>query len=126
LTKPCAGDNVRLMAENKTSSTNPLDDLTPNVAAALAYSLVFISGIYFFVTSKDKFVRFHAFQSIVVFIGLAAVNMVLTSIPALGLMIGPLLGLGSVILWVLLMVKAYQNEKFKLPVIGDIAENQVK
>jgi uncharacterized membrane protein len=119
---------VKSVDEKTTTSENtaPLSGLAPNVAGALAYSLAFVSGIYFFVTYKDKFVRFHAFQSIVLFIGLAVVNAVLVSVPFLGLMISPLLGVGSVILWVLLMVKAYQNEKFKLPVIGDMAENQTK
>ncbi|OPZ66448.1 MAG: Chloroplast import component protein (Tic20) [Candidatus Aerophobetes bacterium ADurb.Bin490] len=52
--------------------------------------------------------------------------MVLAFIPAVGPLLSPAISLGILALWVILMVKAFQKELFKLPVIGDLAEQQVK
>jgi uncharacterized membrane protein len=99
--------------------------LAPNVAALLSYLLGFITGIIFLVIEKeDRFVRFHAMQSTLTFGGLFVIN-VLTFIPVLGWMIQLLLWPVSVILWILLMVKAYQKENFKLPIVGDLAESNI-
>lgn len=114
--------------------------LEPNVAALLSYVLGLITGIIFIVIEKDdKYVRFHAMQSIafnvaiiVVEIALSIVLGILGALPGLGLamiMLGAavsgLLSLGIFVLWIILMLKAYQGEKFKLPIIGDYAEKQV-
>lgn len=97
--------------------------MQPNAAALLSYLLGFITGIIFFVIEKDnKFVRFHAMQSIVTFGGLFVINIVVAYIPGINIIITPILGIAGLILWVILMVKAYQGESFKLPVVGDIAE----
>jgi uncharacterized membrane protein len=100
-----------------------------NVEAALSYFLGFLTGIFFFVSEKEnKFVRFHAMQSIAVFIALFVINMVLgiiLTITIVGLMVLPLIYLLEFILWIVLMYKAYKGEKFKLPVAGDFAEKQV-
>lgn len=100
-----------------------------NIEAALSYFLGFITGILFFVLEKEsKFVRFHAMQSIAVFIAVFVINMVLVTILAItivGLILLPLIYLIEVILWIFLMYKAYKGEKFKLPVVGDFAEKQV-
>lgn len=88
--------------------------MKPNVAGALTYLLGFVTGVIFFLISKDKFVRFHALQSIMLFVGLTVLNY----IPFLNVIVG----IVALILWLVLMFKAYQGEKFKLPVIGDIAE----
>ena len=50
--------------------------------------------------------------------------MVFAFIPVIGAIIVPIISIASLILWVILMVKSYQGEKFKLPIIGDIAEKQ--
>jgi len=102
-----------------------------NVEALLSYLLGFITGIIFFLVEKEnKFVRFHAMQSIVVFGGLFVISFVLGFmlgfVPFLGLAISSLLGLVQIILWIVLMFKAFQGEYFKLPIAGDIAEKQVK
>jgi len=100
-----------------------------NVEAALSYFLGFLTGILFFVMEKEsKFVKFHAMQSIAVFIALFVINMVLgiiLSITIVGLMLLPLIYLLELILWIMLMYKAYKGEKFKLPIAGDFAEKQV-
>ncbi len=96
--------------------------LQPNVAALLSYLAGFVTGIIFFVIEKDnKFVRFHAFQSLVLFGGLFVIQMVLVFTIVLIILV-PILNIATLILWVVLMIKAYNGEKFKLPVIGDMAE----
>ena len=93
--------------------------LEKNVACALTYVLGWVSGLVFFlVEKKDKDIRFHAAQSIVTFGALTLLSMV----PVLGLMLSPLVFLAGLILWVLLLVKAYQGKRLKLPVVGDLAE----
>lgn len=97
--------------------------LQANVAGLLAYLLGVITGIIFYLIEKDnKFVRFHAMQSIVVFGALFVLSMVLNFIPVIGWALLPILGLLGLILWIVLMIKAYQGEYFKLPIAGDIAE----
>jgi uncharacterized membrane protein len=109
--------------------------MTENVAGALCYVAGLITGIVFLALApynQNKFVRFHAFQSIffnVAFVGLWIVDMVLGFFLPWGLHIilslfGLVLWLGFMIVWILLMVKAYQNQKFKLPIIGQLAEQQ--
>ncbi len=106
--------------------------LTDNVAGALAYVTI-IPAIVFLVLepfNKKRFVRFHAFQSIffmiawfVLEIGLAFVG----HIPFLGwatVLLWPLVGLAGFVIWLILVLKAYQGQMFKLPVIGDMAEQQ--
>ena len=97
--------------------------LQANVAGLLCYLLGIITGIIFYLIEKDnKFVRFHAMQSIVVFGAFFVLSMVLSFIPVIGWTLLPILGLVTLILWIVLMIKAYQGEYFKLPVAGDIAE----
>ncbi|MBF0490659.1 MAG: DUF4870 domain-containing protein [Candidatus Omnitrophica bacterium] len=97
--------------------------LQANVAALLSYVLGFITGIVFFVIEKDnKFVRFHAMQSIVVSGSLFVAQIVLRFVPFVGFALSSLLSLLGLALWIILMIKAYQGELFKLPVAGDIAE----
>lgn len=96
-----------------------------NIEAALSYFLGFITGILFFVLEKDsKFVKFHAMQSIAVFVALFVINIVLT-ITIVGIVLLPLVSILAFILWIVLMYKAYKGEKYKLPVVGDFAEKQV-
>jgi len=82
-----------------------------------------VAGLIFFLLEKEnKYIRFHAMQSIVVFGALTVASIVLGFIPVVGWVLGTILGIGGFVLWILLMVKAYQGEKFKLPIAGDIAE----
>ena len=96
-----------------------------NVAALLSYLGGFVTGIVFLVIEKEnKFVRFHAMQSTIVSGSLFILQIVLSFIPFL-VMLSPLVGLAGLALWIILMIKAYQGEMFKLPVIGDIAEKKI-
>ncbi len=103
--------------------------LEPNVAGLLCYVLGWITGLIIFLLEKEnKFVRFHALQSIVTF-GAFTVLWIVFSV-LMGIQyIGTLFWVLNIIswilafvLWIVLMVKAYQGEKYKLPVAGDIAE----
>lgn len=95
-----------------------LTGLPKNTAAALSYVLGWITGIVFLLIEKDKFVRFHAAQSVVVF----GILTVLVLIPGIGWVIAPLAWIVGFVLWLVLIFKAYQGEEFKLPWIGDLAK----
>ena len=96
--------------------------LPSNTAAALSYVLGWLTGVIFLLIEKDdKFVRFHAMQSIITF---GALN-ILWVIPGINIFLGPFLAIVGFILWLILIYKAYQGEEFKLPVIGDYAKKWV-
>ncbi len=98
--------------------------LEENVEGLLCYVLGFISGGFFYlIEKKNDFVRFHATQSVIVFLGLFIVSLVLGFVIPF---IGPLIGALQFILWLVLMYKAYKGEKYKLPVAGDMAEKYSK
>jgi uncharacterized membrane protein len=100
--------------------------LDENLTGALAYALGWITGLALLLTEREnRFVRFHAMQSVIVFGGLCVLWFVLLSLPIVGwiisfVVIPPL----SAVLWVLLIVKAYLGERFKLPFAGDIADER--
>ena len=119
--------------------------LDENIAALLAYVFGWVSGLIFFLIEKDsKLVRFHAMQSIllgvviaVVCIALWIVTFVLvlaaaalpdimgTLMSLLVSLIWLVLSIGMLIAWILCLVRAYQSQYFKLPVIGNMAEKIV-
>lgn len=107
--------------------------LQPNIAGALAYFLAPLSGIALLVIEKEnKFVRFHAMQSILFIIVTVAAffaNVILAFVPILGLLTGlftPIILVAFFVAWIFLMYKAFQNEEYELPVVGDIARKQVE
>lgn len=106
--------------------------LADNMAGALAYVTI-IPAIAFLILepfNRKRFVRFHAFQCLffalawsVLWIGLSF----FAHIPFLGwatVLLWPLVGLAGLVIWLILVLKAYQGQMFKLPVIGDLAEQQ--
>lgn len=100
--------------------------LEPNLAGLLCYVLGWVTGLIFFILEKEnKFVRFHAMQSIVVFGTLTVVSIILSFIPFVGWVISWVISLLGLILWIILMIKAYQGQRYKLPWAGNIAEKQV-
>jgi len=101
--------------------------LDPKLGGLLCYLLGAITGIVFLVIEKeDDFVRFHAYQSTATFGALLVLSVVVGFVPVIGMVGGMLLGPITLILWIVLMVKAFQGERFKLPVVGDWAEDQVR
>ncbi|HUV56910.1 MAG TPA: DUF4870 domain-containing protein [Dehalococcoidales bacterium] len=100
--------------------------LEENVAGLLCYVLGWISGIIFILLEKEnKFVRFHAVQSIYVFGALTIVSIILGWIPIIGAIIGWIISITGFILWIVLMVKAYQGTMYKLPWFGNLAEKHI-
>jgi len=100
--------------------------LQANIAGLLCYVLGWISGLVFILIEKEnKFVRFHAMQSIIVFGTISIVSFVLSWIPLIGSVISWLLSGLALVLWIVLMIKAYQGAMYKLPWAGNLAEKQV-
>lgn len=117
--------------------------LEPNVAAMLAYLFGWLSGLIIFLIEKeDKFVRFAAMQSIVLsltmtvlwivyswVLGAIVVSTLFTgggAIFAVVSLLAWVIGIGYLVVWIMLMVKAYQGQEWELPVVGKIARNFVK
>jgi uncharacterized membrane protein len=99
--------------------------LSPNVAGLLCYVLGWISGIVFLVIEKkSKFVKFHAWQSIMTFGVLMVVYLILFWIPILGWVLGILISILSLVLWIILMIQAGTGKMWKLPWVGNWAEKQ--
>jgi uncharacterized membrane protein len=108
--------------------------MSENVAGFLCYILGWITGLIFYFIDKRPYVRFHAAQSIVVFGGLHIIYIVFGMFLGFSLFAGGwtgfsfgwalygLLDLAAFILWILLMIKAYQGERFRIPIAADIAE----
>jgi uncharacterized membrane protein len=108
--------------------------MSENVAGLLCYVCGWVTGLIFYFIDKRPFVRFHAAQAIVVFGGLHIV------LAALGLFFGismlaggwagfsfgyglhTLVGLAAFVLWILLMIKAHQGERFRVPIAADLAD----
>lgn len=117
----------------------PAAGMEENVASALSYLVGLITGILFLVLepyNKSKTVRFHAFQSIFFNVGAIVIQIALTIVFSIFRSILPygtwvlfsfistIVSLGFMGIWILLMYKAYNRERFKLPIIGDLAEKQ--
>ncbi|HUI73814.1 MAG TPA: DUF4870 domain-containing protein [Candidatus Acidoferrum sp.] len=115
--------------------------MAENVAGLLCYLVGWITGLIFLLIDKRPFVRFHGAQSIAFNISIIAIWIVFWIVEALltfitALMhfpIGflfifffPIVGLAIFAVWIFLMYKAYQGEKFKLPIIGNLVEGMVK
>lgn len=110
------------------------EGLDENIAGLLCYSLGWITGLIFLLVDKRPFVRFHAAQSVVVFAGLHIVQYVVANVFSVG--IGAALGgaglgvlfvyairLLAAVLWIVLMAKAAQGSRFRLPYAADLADN---
>jgi uncharacterized membrane protein len=113
-------------------ATTAAGGLTDNLAGALAYVTI-IPAILFLVLepfNKKRFIRFHAFQCLffaVAWTVLWIALRIIVQIPILGwatILLWPLVSLAGLIIWVILVLKAYQGQMFKLPFIGDMAEKQ--
>ncbi len=101
--------------------------LEANVAGLLCYVLGWISGLVFILIEKEnKFVRFHAMQSIIVFGAITVASIIFRWIPFIGSILNLLLSFLALVLWIVLLVKAYQGIMYKLPWAGNLAEKQVK
>jgi uncharacterized membrane protein len=123
------GESLTPSVPRQTGNSTGLEE---NVAGPLCYVLGWITGLIFFLLEKENnFIRFHAMQSIVTFgtfTVLWVVLSVLMMIPFIGVvfsLLNILSGILAFVLWIVLMVKAYQGERYRLPWIGDIAERYI-
>jgi uncharacterized membrane protein len=111
--------------------------LAENIAGMLAYFTIIPAIVFLLIEpyNRNRFVRFHSFQCIFAVVALIVIDVLLSIlssilhiVPMIGLfltaLIWPLWGLAQLALWLLLVIKAYQHQIFKLPVIGDMAEKQ--
>ena len=119
-------------AAGAASAATGAGGLTDNMAGALAYVTI-IPAIVFLVMepyNRNRFIRFHAFQCILAAVAWTALWIALgivVRIPFFGwltFLVWPLVSLAGFVVWLILVLKAYQGQKFKLPMIGDIAETQ--
>ena len=109
------------MADLGKSSTG----MQPNFAALLSYVLGLITGLVFFILEKDNpFVKFHAMQSICFSLGVSVLSFGLMLIPVLGWIALVVLQIAAFVFWVLCMIKAYQGQWYRLPVVGNFAAKQ--
>jgi uncharacterized membrane protein len=101
--------------------------IAENVAGLLCYLLGWVTGLIFFLIDKRPYVQFHARQSIVIFGSLQIIQMIGVfagfAIWGLHFLLVPFVGLVATILWIVLMIKAYQGERFRIPVAADIADS---
>lgn len=121
------------MAGGQTEPTKKGSGLAPNIASLLCYICMPITSIIFLLIEKENTdVRFHAWQGtafgvgyIVVIIGLQILAAVFGAIASvLGIIIGffiPIVGLVAFIVWIVCLIKAYQGERWRIPVVGDFA-----
>jgi len=118
-------EKTRMEAEQKQRMTagGSSTGLEPNVAALLCYLGFWITGIIFLVIEQqNRFVRFHALQSIVTFGALTVAAFLLGWIPFVGPVLRALLGVLVFVLWIVLMIKAHQGELHRVPLAGQVAE----
>ena len=112
-------------------AASPTEGLQENVAGLLCYLLGWVTGIIFLLIDKRPWVKFQAAQSIVLFGGLTVLRIALAFMGGLfggffGWGLSSILALVGVILWIMLMVKAYQHETFRVPIVADIADSIAK
>ena len=112
--------------------------LDANVAALLAYLFSWVSGLIFLVVEKEnRFVRFHAMQSVLLgaaallcFFALSVMTSMMAfvsvTLAAIFGMLGSLIGLAFFAITIVCMIKAYQGQQFRLPIIGDLAAKNAK
>jgi uncharacterized membrane protein len=115
------------------AATSGETGMAENVAGLLCYVLGWVTGLIFFLIDKRPFVRFHAAQSLVTFGALHVLQLLLLFMHvgfmfgglggwAIGSLVYGLIGLLTFVLWIICMVKAFQHEKFRVPIAADLAD----
>lgn len=101
--------------------------LSANTAACLCYLLGWLSGIVFLLLEKENtFVRFHAMQSLVTFGSLMVISLMAQLLPFIGILISIVIGPATLFVWLLMMYKGFQGERYSLPFFGELAERQLR
>ena len=123
------------MGQSPQAPSSSSGGLQPNVAGLLAYLFWPLAIVWLVIDpyKSDRFVRFHSFQALGLLVAMFALSIGLTilsvilgmaGLGAIAALLWPVLWLGILVVWVLLMVKAYQKQMWKLPVIGPFCEKQ--
>lgn len=100
------------------------EGLAENIAGLLCYAVGWVTGIIFLLIDKRPWVKFHAAQSIAVFGGLSIIRIGLLFMGHfIGWGIFALIGLIGLVLWIFLMIKAYQHETVRIPIAADLADS---
>jgi uncharacterized membrane protein len=133
-----AGGAAAVAVATPASGTESMQE---NVAGLLCYVLGWITGLIFLLVDRRPFVKFHGAQSIALNIAFVAiwfafwiVSFFLTVITAamhfpigfLSFFFLPIIGIGFLATWIFVMIKAYNHEKYKLPIIGNLVEGMLK
>lgn len=129
----CGAPQANLSAPSPApSAANTQPQMAENVAGCLSYALGWITGLIFYLIDKRPYVRFHAAQSIVVFGILTVIGIFLGRLYGFNSFDGGMGGMSAghtvwhlfeLVLWILLMVKAYQGERFRVPIAADVADS---
>jgi uncharacterized membrane protein len=107
--------------------TGPRGASNARLVAVAAYLGGLIAGLIVLVVEKhDRFVRFHAMQSVVTFAGVMVAYLAVTGLPVVGAVFSVPFKVGVYVLWAFLMLKAWQGEPYRLPYVGDFAEHLLK
>ncbi len=126
------------MSETENTVATSSTGLDPKLAAFLSYLFMLIGGIVFVVLEKDnRYVKFHAWQSIafsiayfVAWVAFTIIAGILGHIPVLGwlidLVLGAVISIGGLVAWIILLIKSFSGEEYKLPFIGDFAEQRIQ
>jgi len=110
------------MVTKETKTKMAAFGLPQNTAGALSYVLGWLTGLVFVLVEKEnKYVRFHAMQSLMFF----AVLTVASFVPVIGWLLSPLLMIVGFIAWLVCIYKAYNGEEFELPLFGKLAKKQL-
>ncbi len=94
-----------------------------NVEGLLCYIVGWVTGILFLILEREnKFVRFHAAQSLATFLPLSVILVIVGMMPLIGWLLAGPISILTLILWLLLMFKALKGERYRLPIVGNFAE----
>jgi len=116
----------KIEQEKLTEPAGTSTGLSPNIAGLLCYVAGWVSGIIFLVLEqRNRFVRFHAVQSIITFGTLTVAGIILGLIPVAGVAFSVIIGIIGFIVWIVMIVKASSGEWYKLPWVGDVSEKIV-
>lgn len=110
---------------NQQTPSKPYN-LDPNIESALAYLIPPFTGVLVLIFEKEnKFVRFHAMQSVVTGLAfyLASILSGMLIVALIGVLLAPLVSLAAIVLWVVLIYKAYNNEEWEIPILGKLARD---
>lgn len=103
-------------------------DSDRNLVAAISYIpffAVIISLVIFLVEKDDKFVRFHALQSLIIAVSYYLALFIFGNVPLLGSFINTAVVVVALVIWIVSMVKAYQGQVFKWPIVGNFVEKKL-